>query len=121
MTRLVSFFKAFEVKDTAATRQMVQQMQQEGVPVTKENVKAFESVMRDMPQGVNKEEWLQAAVLASKKGLPLTPTTVDAVKQVTTWPSSGAGAGETGAAGYLRCLSRTRHILRRIPPSRLCR
>ena len=30
---------------------MVQQMQQEGVPVSKENVKAFEAVMRSMPEG----------------------------------------------------------------------
>ena len=62
---LGELLKAFEVKDTAGNRQMVQQLQQEGVPVSKENVKAFESVMREMPQGANKEEWLQAAVLAS--------------------------------------------------------
>lgn len=86
---LGELLKAFEVKDTAGNRQMVQQLQQEGVPVSKENVKAFETVMREMPQGTNKAEWLQAAVLASKKGLPLTPTIVDALKQVTTGPSAG--------------------------------
>ncbi|CAN7466089.1 hypothetical protein LJR153_003171 [Paenibacillus sp. LjRoot153] len=86
---LGELLKAFEIKDTAGNRQMVQQIQQEGIPVSKENVKAFESVMREMPQGGNKEEWLQAAVLASKKGLPLTPATVDALKQVTTGPPAG--------------------------------
>ncbi len=86
---LGELLKAFEIKDTAGNRQMVQQIQQEGIPVSKENVKAFESVMREMPQGGNKEEWLQAAVLASKKGLPLTPATVDALKQVTTGPLAG--------------------------------
>ncbi|NQX57411.1 hypothetical protein [Paenibacillus qinlingensis] len=86
---LGELLKAFEIKDTAGNRQMVQQIQQEGVPVSKENVKAFENVMREMPQGANKEEWLQAAVLASKRGLPLTPATVDAVKQVTTGPPAG--------------------------------
>ncbi|CAN7519035.1 hypothetical protein [Paenibacillus sp. LjRoot56] len=86
---LGELLKAFEIKDTASNRQMVQQIQQEGIPVSKENVKAFESVIREMPQGVGKEEWLQAAVLASKRGLPLTPATVDALKQVTTGPPAG--------------------------------
>lgn len=83
---LGELLKAFEVKDTAGTRQMVQQLQQNAIPVTKDNVKAFDTVMQEMPQGENKEEWLQAAVLASKKGLPLTPTTVSALKQVTSGP-----------------------------------
>lgn len=83
---LGELLKAFEVKDTAGTRQMVQQLQQNAIPVTKDNVKAFDSVMQEMPQGENREEWLQAAVLASKKGLPLTPATVSALKQVTSGP-----------------------------------
>ncbi|WP_437180183.1 hypothetical protein [Paenibacillus andongensis] len=86
---LGELLKAFTVKDTAGNRQMVQQMQQEGVPVSKENVKAFEAVMRSMPEGANKEEWAQAAVLAYKKGLPLTEATVGALKQVTTGPPVG--------------------------------
>ncbi|OAS15018.1 hypothetical protein [Paenibacillus oryzisoli] len=86
---LGELLKAFEIKDTAGNRQMLQQIQQEGIPVSKENVKAFETVMREMPQGANKEEWLQAAVLTAKKGLPLTPATVDAIKQVTTGPAAG--------------------------------
>lgn len=57
---LSELLKAFTMKDTAGNRQMVQQMQQEGVPVSKENVKAFEAVMRSVPEGVNKEEWAQA-------------------------------------------------------------
>lgn len=81
---LSELLEAFTIKDTAGNRQMVQQMQQEGVPVSKENVKAFEAVMRSMPEGVNKEEWVQAAVLAYKKGLPLTEATVGALRQVTT-------------------------------------
>ncbi|WP_051253400.1 hypothetical protein [Paenibacillus alginolyticus] len=86
---LSELLKAFTMKDTAGNRQMVQQMQQEGVPVSKENVKAFEAVMRSVPEGVNKEEWAQAAVLAYKKGLPLTEATVGALRQVTTGPPVG--------------------------------
>ncbi|WP_307449844.1 hypothetical protein [Paenibacillus sp. V4I3] len=86
---LSELLKAFTLKDTAGNRQMVQQMQQEGVPVSKENVKDFEAVMRSMPEDVNKEEWTQAAVLAYKKGFPLTETTVGALRQVTTGPPVG--------------------------------
>ncbi|KRF31959.1 hypothetical protein [Paenibacillus sp. Soil787] len=86
---LSELLKAFTIKDTAGNRQMVQQMQQEGVPLSKDNVKAFEAVMRSMPEGVNKEEWAQAAILAYKKGLPLTEATVGALRQVTTGPPVG--------------------------------
>ncbi|MEC0229344.1 hypothetical protein P4I72_19650, partial [Paenibacillus alba] len=81
--------KAFTVKDTAVNRSMVQHIQQEGVPVTKENVKAFDTLMRSLPEGANKEDWIQAAVLAYKKGLPLSTETVGALKQVTTGPPVG--------------------------------
>lgn len=86
---LGDLLKAFTVKDTAGNRQMVQQMQQEGVPVSKENVKAFEAVMSNLPEGVNKEEWAQAATLAYKKRLPLTQETVGALRQVTSGPPVG--------------------------------
>ncbi|MBA2937857.1 hypothetical protein HZF08_06025 [Paenibacillus sp. CGMCC 1.16610] len=86
---LADLLKAFSVKDTAGNRQMVQLMQQEGVPVSKETVKAFETLMSNIPEGVNKEEWAQAAVLAHKKGLPLTQETVGALRQVTSGPPVG--------------------------------
>ncbi|MBP1961130.1 hypothetical protein [Paenibacillus aceris] len=86
---LGDLLKAFTVKDTAGNRQLVQQMQQEGVPVSKENVKAFEALMSNLPEGVNKEEWAQAAILAYKKGLPLTQETVGALRQVTSGPPVG--------------------------------
>ncbi|MDU0201377.1 hypothetical protein ACYEXS_06755 [Paenibacillus sp. MAH-36] len=86
---LGDLLKAFSVKDTAGNRQMVQLMQQEGVPVSKETVKAFETLMSNLPEGVNKEEWAQAAVLAHKKGLPLTQETVGALRQVTSGPPVG--------------------------------
>ena len=82
--------KAFAVKDTAPTRQMVQTMQQAGVPLTKETVKDFASLLSAVPEGVNKDEYMQAAVLAFKKGLPLTQETVSALRQATSGPPVGA-------------------------------
>lgn len=81
--------KDFSLKDNAANRQMVQQIQQEGVPLTKETVRSFASLLNQVPEGVGKEEWTQAAVLAYKRGLPLTQETVSALRQVISGPPAG--------------------------------
>ncbi|NEW05526.1 hypothetical protein GK047_05775 [Paenibacillus sp. SYP-B3998] len=80
--------KAFSLKDTASNRQMLQTMQQAGVPISKENVESFASLLSKVPEG-SKEEWAQAAVLAFKKDLPLTQATVSAIRQATTGPAVG--------------------------------
>jgi hypothetical protein len=81
--------KAFSLKDNTANRQLVQSMQQAGVPVSKENVESFAALLHQVPEGASKEDWTQAAVLAYKKGLPLTQETVAAVRQVTNGPAVG--------------------------------
>jgi hypothetical protein len=86
---MADLLKGFQLKDVAQNRQMVQQIQQEGVPLTKETVQAFAALQTEMPEGVTKEEWTQAAVLAFKRGLPLTFETVSALKQVTSGPPMG--------------------------------
>ncbi|MFC5448320.1 serine/threonine-protein kinase [Paenibacillus aestuarii] len=81
--------KDFAVKDTASNRQLVQTMQQAGVSLTKETVKDFASLLSVVPEGVSKDEFMQAAVLAYKKGLPLTEETVSALRQATAGPPVG--------------------------------
>ncbi|MEW9697741.1 hypothetical protein [Paenibacillus sp. SI8] len=86
---LNELLKAFSLKDTASNRQLIQSMQQSGVPISKENVEAFAALQRSVPEGVSKENWNQAAILAFKKGLPLTQETVAAVRQATSGPAVG--------------------------------
>jgi hypothetical protein len=81
--------KSFTLKDIPVNRQMVQQMQQEGVPLAKETVKAFAAIQQSVPEGVSQEEWTHAAVLAFKRGLPLTPDTVSALRQATSGQPAG--------------------------------
>jgi hypothetical protein len=81
--------KSFTLKDVPANRQMVQLIQQEGVPLTKDTVQKFAALQQAAPEGVIKEEWTQAAVLAFKRGLPLTPDTVSALRQATSGPPAG--------------------------------
>ncbi|UJF35326.1 flagellar hook-length control protein FliK [Paenibacillus hexagrammi] len=81
--------RAFSLKDTAGNRQLVQQIQQQGVPLTKETAQSFAAVLQQIPEGMEKEEWVQAAVLAYKRGLPLTKDTVAALRQTTAGPPAG--------------------------------
>ncbi|MBP1991358.1 hypothetical protein [Paenibacillus eucommiae] len=81
--------KSFGLKDIPQNRQMLQQIQQEGVPLTKETVKTFAALQSAVPAGVNKQEWTQAAVLAFKRNLPLTMETVAALRQATAGPPVG--------------------------------
>jgi hypothetical protein len=68
---------------------MVQQIQQEGVPLTKETVQAFAALQSEAPEGVSKEEWNQAAILTFKRNLPLTPDTVASLRKVIAGPPMG--------------------------------
>ncbi|MBD0380376.1 hypothetical protein [Paenibacillus sedimenti] len=86
---LTELLKAFSLKDNASNRQMVQTMQREGVPLTKETVQSFAALLGNVPEGVHKDEWLQAAALVVKKGLPLTQEAIAAMRQATTGPAVG--------------------------------
>jgi hypothetical protein len=66
----------FGVKDEPANRQLLQQMQREGVPLNKETVREFVGLQTSRPTGVSQEDWTQSAGLAFKRGLPVTPETV---------------------------------------------
>ncbi|MFD0698404.1 hypothetical protein ACFQZT_30450 [Paenibacillus sp. GCM10027628] len=86
---LGELLQAFSLKDNTGNRQMVRSLQREGVSLSKETVQSFATVLNQAPEGVSKDEWMQAAVLAFKKGLPLTQETVAAVRQATTGPAVG--------------------------------
>ncbi|WP_277713199.1 hypothetical protein [Paenibacillus mucilaginosus] len=73
--------KTIGLEDTAANRQLVQGMHQAGVSLSKENVQAFAELMKSMPQGTQVKDVLPSAVIAFQKGLPLTPDTVNSIRQ----------------------------------------
>ncbi|WP_274495436.1 hypothetical protein [Paenibacillus mucilaginosus] len=73
--------KTVGLEDTAANRQLVQGMHQAGVSLSKENVQAFAELMKSMPQGTQVKDVLPSAVIAFQKGLPLTPDTVNSIRQ----------------------------------------
>ncbi|WP_314586115.1 hypothetical protein [Paenibacillus terrigena] len=74
--------KSVGLPDQKWTRELVQLMQQNGVPITKETAEQMRAVMAQIPQGISQEDWMQASSLAFKRGLPLTQETVKALHQV---------------------------------------
>ncbi|WP_248926393.1 hypothetical protein [Paenibacillus hamazuiensis] len=78
---LGSVLKELGLKDQPAARQLVQLLNQSGVPLTKENVQLFMQAQAQIPDQIRADEWNQAAVIAFQKGLPLTKETIQAVRQ----------------------------------------
>ncbi|WP_144933207.1 hypothetical protein [Paenibacillus sp. 32O-W] len=78
---LLEMLKEFGLKDTVSNRQLLLWMQQSSVPLTRENVSSLSAMIARMPAGMPAEEWSQAAMLAVKRGLPLTETNVTALHQ----------------------------------------
>ncbi|WP_018757818.1 hypothetical protein [Paenibacillus terrigena] len=74
--------KSVGLPDQKWARELVQLMQQNGVPIMKETAEQMRAVMAQIPQGISQEDWMQASSLAFKRGLPLTQETVKALHQV---------------------------------------
>ncbi|WP_379129820.1 hypothetical protein, partial [Paenibacillus sp. sgz500958] len=100
--------------------EIIKAMQSAGLPLTKETAAQLNAVMSAKPQGVPAEQWLQAAVISVKRGLPVTAESVKGLhqavfgpgltqllsaleEQVTVWASQlktagGMGSGTGGVA-----------------------
>ena len=70
------------LKDTAENRQLVQWMQNEGIPLTRSNVRLLLEMQRHAPANADRTAWLQAASTALSRQLPVTPQTVAALHQI---------------------------------------
>ncbi|REE94394.1 flagellar hook-length control protein FliK [Paenibacillus taihuensis] len=70
------------------TAQLVTDLKREGVPLTRETAAQFKQAQAEMPQGTDAKTWMNAAALASKRGLPMTSATIQGLAQT----QSGAPA-----------------------------
>lgn len=61
-------------------------MQSGGLPLTKETAAKLDAVMNAKPQGVPTSEWLEAAVISVKRGLPVTAESVKGLQQAVFGP-----------------------------------
>lgn len=100
-----------------AGRDIILAMQSAGIPLTKENAAMLDAVMSAKPAGIETSEWLDAAVISMKRGLPVTAESVKGLQQavfgpqlhqllsaleeqVTLW--AGQAAGKDAAAAELK-------------------
>ncbi|HEY0828783.1 MAG TPA: hypothetical protein VGE40_11845, partial [Bacilli bacterium] len=65
---LADLTKSFGMKDSPGNRQLIQQMHQEGMALSKENVQAFLRMLAVVPANVSSTEWIQSVILANKRG-----------------------------------------------------
>ncbi|MEK3965410.1 hypothetical protein [Paenibacillus sp. FSL H7-0323] len=72
--------------DSKAGREIVLAMQSGGIPLTKETAAILDAVMSAKPAGVPTSEWLDAAVISVKRGLPVTPESVKGLQQAVFGP-----------------------------------
>jgi hypothetical protein len=73
---LPELLKGFDLKDTASNRRALHELHQAQVPLTKENVKAYAGITARIPEGVDEGQWREAAMLAVKRGLPVSQESV---------------------------------------------
>lgn len=69
-----------------AGRDIVLAMQSAGIPLTKENAAMLNAVMSTKPAGIEASEWLDAAVISMKRGLPVTAESVKGLQQAVFGP-----------------------------------
>ncbi|WP_438492034.1 DNA ligase [Paenibacillus sp. IHBB 3054] len=74
------------LSDSKAGREIIQAMQSGGLPLTKETAAKLDAVMNAKPQGVPTSEWLEAAVISVKRGLPVTAESVKGLQQAVFGP-----------------------------------
>ncbi|MEK3699120.1 DNA ligase [Paenibacillus sp. FSL R10-2199] len=72
--------------NSKAGREIVEAMQSGGLALTKETAAKLDAVMNAKPPGVPASEWLEAAVISVKRGLPVTAETVKGLQQAVFGP-----------------------------------
>jgi hypothetical protein len=76
---LPEVMRSLGLKDTPKGRELINRIHQQGVALTKSNVRQLLPLLQSIPSGVPAEEWTQSAVVAFQRGLPMTDSTVGAV------------------------------------------
>ncbi|GAA3406701.1 hypothetical protein ACFFNY_24675 [Paenibacillus hodogayensis] len=78
---LTELLLKFGIKDGAQARQLGNQLQQAGIPLTRENVQRFADIVKAAPADVPADQSLEAAIVASKRNLPLTREAVQSLRE----------------------------------------
>lgn len=83
---LASTLEALGLEDTSANREMLQMMQANGIPLTKENASRLLTLTAAKLPTIPLGEWVHAASIALNRGLPLTAETLTGLHQAVFGP-----------------------------------
>jgi len=83
---LASALEAMGMQDTPENRDLLQLMQTNGIPLTKENAAKLLALAGQKPAGAPMAEWVHAVGIAMNRGLPLTGETVRGLHQAVFGP-----------------------------------
>lgn len=78
---LTQVIQSMGLEDNANNRELITQMQNSGIPLTKENVTLLGQLLNNKPAQVPISEWIQSAGIAIGRGLPVTPNSVAGLHQ----------------------------------------
>lgn len=83
---LSSLLRTFQLMDTVKNRLVIQTMQQNHLPLTREHVENIVEVLGKRPNHTTVSTWLQAAVSIGQRGLPMTMSFVSAMHSIISGP-----------------------------------
>ncbi|RKN86539.1 hypothetical protein [Paenibacillus ginsengarvi] len=78
---IANMLQSFGMKDSPSLRQLAKQLQQAEIPLTKAVLQNFAAIAEQAPAGVPSEQWLEAAIVASKRNLPVTRESVQSLRE----------------------------------------
>ncbi|MFD0711252.1 hypothetical protein [Paenibacillus sp. GCM10027626] len=78
--------KSFGLPDQRAVHDLVRALQREGIVMTRALAQQLQQTIGELPDQLGKDTFVQAAVIAAKRGLPLSGATVTALQQVLSGP-----------------------------------
>lgn len=78
---LSALIRSFGLKDSPAIRQLALQLQQADIALTKDQLQRFAQVIEQAPKDVPAEQWLEAAIVANNRNLPVTRETVRGLRE----------------------------------------
>jgi len=74
--------RAMQLPDKDWSAQLIRELRQEGFPLNRETLQAFAQAAKLVPANVDLENWMQAAAMAFKRGMPMTLSSISAMHQL---------------------------------------
>ncbi|NBI29559.1 hypothetical protein [Chengkuizengella marina] len=79
---VTQLLNVLNIKNTTLNRELIQTLHKEEIPLTKENITQFQSIISSSKDRNLIKKSLQSAIFLFNRGLPMTETTMEAIRQI---------------------------------------